>query len=702
MAPMYVLLLSVLAQPAQAKPLGWLQRSATSVELPGTVNLPLLRGPSTAYLPAVAGAVRIEGHDAPRPLLVGIDLTSGWSRIDADTLSTLGVEPEWSQLRGRWMRVAELPALQLGDLVLEGVHLEVTDEAAGLELGFAALPRLGAALLPSEGVVRVVPASGAEALVRSLGEPARATVEPTDVYVVDGTEHRGDGVTLAIPASVVLPGGLAEGRIALATRAQHSQVASRGARPDTHVGGEPAFGGLSARMGSVETVPFVAVSADLLPSPDPELLGVLGHDVLFSFDLAVAPAAGLVSVRRAATVQSHDAEQVALAAARERFAQDEALRPTEERAEGRVQIGFDGPKAAAVPLGDPGDPVLRERHLDLAEALWSAGVLDEALRHYLAASEHAGDHCLTHLRLGQRRLAWSGLRQRQGFVQDLTEQPLRRAGTLWSQWLQLDQATRDAIWAGTELPEGSLQVFQPEECMLAWGLLAAAATEQGRREAALDLEKTHADRSLSVAFARAQRLLAEGQPLTAEGVLAFVVEHDNPFPLDARLAWAQALAGRSAGEAMRERIREVPHYPTDHPLSAALAVLEAGRQAGDAKAATRALLQGDPTWAWGQVVDALARGEAPPTWQGGLEQRWPGSPQVAALRAVHLTLSGEAEAGAKHLAEHKAPAQADYWAARAVLAHLEGDEEGRDEALEQWKLRFPMLPGMTLGLTEPK
>jgi hypothetical protein len=69
---------------------------------------------------------------------------------------------------------------------------------------------------------------------------------------------------------------------------------------------------------------------------------------------------------------------------------------------------------------------------------------------------------------------------------------------------------------------------------------------------------------------------------------------------------------------------------------------------------------------------------------------------------VHLTLSGEAEAGAKHLAEHKAPAQADYWAARAVLAHLEGDEEGRDEALEQWKLRFPMLPGMTLGLTEPK
>jgi len=696
MPPMISLLLTVLAAGAHAKPLGWLQHTADSVVVPAATDLPLLRGASTDYLPAVAGEVPVEGQQAPRPTLVRIELTSGWSRVDPETLSTLGGTWEWTQLRGEWHRIAELPALRLGEVELLGVHLEVDEQADGLVLSFASLPEVGVAVLPSKGIVRVVPARDAGELVRSVGGAVKLSAQPTKPWDHDGQSVAGDGTTLRVPSEWSFGEVSATGVVHLSLQTASSRTTTRSTPRPALRGGQPAFE-VEGTLGEAELWPTWAPVDASLSDPHPDFLGQLGYDALYRVDLALSAADRTLSARAIAAPIAHDADALAVAFARTRFEQDEALRPTEARTEGRVQIGFDGPQRAAIPLGDPGDPVLRDRHLDLAETLWRAGELDESLKHYLAASEHAGDHCLTHLRLGQRRLAWSGARQTQSFVQDLTEQPLRRAGTLWSQWIELDQPTRDAIWAGTELPEGSIQVYQPPECMEAWGLLAAAATAQGRREVALDLETRLQDRSLSVAFARANRLLEEQQHLTAEGVLSFVVDHREAFPLDQRIALAQAMAGRQAGEAMRERIREVPTYPTDHPLTAALGVLEAGRIAGDAKGATRALVQGDEAWMWGQVAHAVATGEAPPPWNDAPSLRWPGSPQVEALRAVHLAVSGELEEGQAHLDAHKARGVADYWAARAVLAWLSGDEEGRLGALRQWSLRFPLLPGSTLG-----
>lgn len=676
-----------LMSPAEARPAGWLRPSARSVDLPGATELPLVRGAASGYLPAVAGVAHAAKADAGRPLLVRLSLGHGLTRIDGETLSTLGGEATWSRLGGTWQRVATLDRLVLGEVVLEKVRLQVTDDVDGMVLGLAALPQLAVALKPSTGTVTLAPARDADAVLASVGTAQPLEVAPYEVYP--------DGATLLLPATVVLDAPR-PGKVVLATDRPDSRVAPN-PNPLRRAGGFAYRVG--ATLGGAEVVEVWAPALDELAARG--VTAELGYDALYRTDLVIAVAAGRFAARATDTVQAADASEQALAFARERFAQDEAARPTDERVEGRVQIAFDSPTEATVPLGDPGDPVLRDRHLDLAEALWQANALDEALKHYLSASEFAGDHCLTHLRLGEARLAWSGTRQAQSFVQDLTAQPLEHAGTLWDQWVALTPAEREAIWRGQELPEGSLQVYQPPDCTRAWGQLVASRDAQGAGDDARAIEARTLGASLSVAVARARHLLDAGQPAEAEGALAVLRDHPELHALAYRLLQARSLAERGQRDAALELLAEVPGQPTANPLSAALAALEVGRTLGDAPAATKAMVKADgfdPTWA---LVHALATGEAPPPWDEAFAQQWPGSPQVQALRAVHQAASGDLDAARATLAAPKRRAVADWWAAKAVVAWLAGDDEARLDALAEWRYRFPLLPGATLGTLPP-
>ena len=66
-------------------------------------------------------------------------------------------------------------------------------------------------------------------------------------------------------------------------------------------------------------------------------------------------------------------------------------------------------------------------------------------------------------------------------------------------------------------------------------------------------------------------------------------------------------------------------------------------------------------------------------------------------RAVHLALDGKTDEADAVLDALKARGVADYWTARALVAWKAGDEEARASALQQRRLRFPLMPGHTAG-----
>ena len=100
----------------------------------------------------------------------------------------------------------------------------------------------------------------------------------------------------------------------------------------------------------------------------------------------------------------------------------------------------------------------------------------------------------------------------------------------------------------------------------------------------------------------------------------------------------------------------------------------------------------------GLLAHALATGVPPEPWDETVERRWPGSPQVACQKAVHLALTGNLREAAYLLKLERWPGFADWWAASAVVASLAGDTAERDTAIMNLKLRFPLLPVGTLGL----
>ena len=225
-------------------------------------------------------------------------------------------------------------------------------------------------------------------------------------------------------------------------------------------------------------------------------------------------------------------------------------------------------------------------------------------------------------------------------------------------------------------------------------------------EAAEILEARYQSSDLSVGFARALRHLDEGEPSTAEGLLRWVLGNTPTFELDGQLALALAVGGRGDDEEVRAIARDIAGFasadgpgPGDHPLTAAFTMVEAGQAAGAPDSVARMLLRVDDHWVPGQLAIAFTTSEAPAPWDPLLEARFPGSAQVACQRAVHLALDGKTDEADAVLDAIKARGIADYWTARALVAWKAGDEEARASALQQRRLRFPLMPGQTAGTT---
>jgi len=643
---MWATLLTLCAPAAHAKPLGWFRDGASDVTVPDHArDLPLIRGPLTGYLPAVAARLTVAIDEPPRQALVVVDLAGGWSRVSIEAANTLGIAWSFTRLRGEYRRVATLPRMELGGVVLESVRIEVVPDAPGLVLGLAGIDELATALLHSEGVLRVAPARKGAALVQSVGEPIRVSRQRGGRHrAADGTQRHGDGVTLLVPGVLRWGPAEAEGTFHLQTDDATSLVASSPRLPEPVLRAGTPHRELSAKLGDVWLAQSWFRHDDDRSDRGPNFWGAIGHDLLVDVDLAVYPAGRTVAVRPAPNARWQGAAQVAVRFALERFVQEE------ERA----------------PANSSPSAVIRDRHLSLANTLWVAGARNDALPHYSAAAQAAGDHCGTHLRLAERRLVSAGTLLADNTVAAQIFEPLERAARLWDAWERLGDETRALIVRDQDRP-GSTHVVQSQRCRRATRLLAAVHRLRG-------------DVALA---AETERELGAGRG------------RDRIDATVSRAHWA----AQEGDEAMfLARVFDVTGMDSDHPLTAAFGLAEATRSLPDRATIGRQMTLADSRWIPGQLVHSLLSGTPPPPWDPAIERRSPGSPQVLCQRAVHLALSGNVPDAIALLSGSRMPALADWWTAWAVVHHLGEQQQARDEALLNVRLRFPLVPAGGLGL----
>lgn len=660
---------------------GACRSGARRVSLPaGRVDVPLLRGPNTGFLPAVEAVVGTPGGD--RPALAVIDLAGSCSRIDPATARALGLPLPATG------GVLDVPAVTIGALRVEGLRARVDPEAPGLVVALPPLGSLAGSVQPSAGLVAIADVHVARGLVAEVAPPAS----------VGGRR----GAPVRAPGALRWGPVVVEGTFDLRTDLAESRIAASSRLPDAvpH-GGRPSYD-VGARLADTWLADTWIRRDESLVDPAPDFVGALGYDVLFAVDVAVDPIGRTVALRPVETDRSRDATGAALDAATRRYQAEEAAakgtpNATQDPTDPRATLTFDGSHAAGATLGDPGNPVVRDRNLVFADTLWRAGRLEEALTYYFAAARYAGDHCGAHLDLAARRMAWAGQdRVTKDLVQKLIDDPLARAAALWSAWSGLDPSVRDAVRAGNP-PPGGVQVEQPESCAVVDGLrhrLLAGRSDPGLAA----FEQAH-EGDPGVAWSRVlgaldARTFAEADALlpSTEGSVPALWRDLVGFRLAAALGQPQRVDGLWTS---------IPGAPTDLPLLSALLVFEAAALTERPEDWTRKLLRQDPRWVPGTLVHALATKSPPPPWNPADDARAPGSPQIRCQRAVHQALSGGAAEARQALEADPWPAEPDWWAARAVVAHVQGDRAGRDRAVAELRWRFPLLPVGTLGLRDP-
>src|SRR5688572_28172965 len=179
----------LLTSVAQARPPGWFRDGAAAVELPPVgVALPLLRGPTTSYLPAIEVLVPVAGQD--RSVLAVLDVAGGWSRMSSETARAIGVTWEYERVGGEWHQSVVLPEVRAGGLRIEELRVEIDDDAPGFVLGVRALDELAVAIVASEALVRFTGEALASTLLKQVGEP------------IEAGRRSADGLTLQVPGAL--------------------------------------------------------------------------------------------------------------------------------------------------------------------------------------------------------------------------------------------------------------------------------------------------------------------------------------------------------------------------------------------------------------------------------------------------------------------------------------------------------------------
>jgi tetratricopeptide (TPR) repeat protein len=701
--------------PASAAPLDKYAGTPGDVTISGPIDVPLQESPGGnpyAYVWVKFGA------DSDKGYLAQLSSDSQFHYMSSDLADELGLKVHTGNKKlinwkgedhkgrlGVSVNYVDVDEVRIGDLVLKHVRVitsepldkdekekqELTVEpkglSAGLTLSLPALEQLGWAVLPSDGVVRFVPAKDAASLVQSVGSEipytSREVTRERFGKRKDGRFYH-PSVPILVDAKI---GGVDSPRTALVLDVWagtiDAQLELTGA---TYLQlGDASIANTSASIGGMAPVPTT-----LFKNPINGFVGgyvadmvtaSLGSEVLSSYDFAADPANHTIALRPVSTPKRDNPTAAALAA---------ALKDIEKPA--------DDAKDEKKKSDEP-DEEWKPKPKDLTKVAYlyaNLGDLPNALANHKRVTEIKPRKCD----------GWQNVGETQAMMGDFQGAlaSFQQASTLYHAWWDLPVEQREDL--EKELNkleekerEAAENYAQPAGCFKADGQMAAAALALSNYDQVAQTYKDKLDLDPGLAVTNGSMELVRGNLASAQASFRQAVKMSNDSKWgDARLGvgitYAESGDWVSAKELFNNWFAAGIRDDVD-PLSLWLSYVRKYEGADASVAAIRKVASENPlsaefTLAWfrealragkaDEAAQAKARLDTILAWAHNNEPRrtftWS---NTARYLATLGDVAGAAQAADK--AVQLQPQNDDAWEAKFEVAMLQGNAQEAQAAL---------------------
>lgn len=468
-----------------------------TVSISGVVEVPLYAG-FRSDMPSANVAVELPGvdHAVFMPLTFG----SAGITLSEGTIGLAGGKIKEKQ----GGKVATIPELRIGELVLTDVEVRVGSDS----LGLLAFSDLALAILPSEGVVRFAPAADADTLLSAVGEASSYTTTPAQQIKYMRKKRWVSGNPMVATGTV----NGQEGPVFLGAAGSVSKSYADG-EPlfviglDKYYTTEIAFGGVTVGA---------TVASESNPVYAPEYLGAsVPMSELTGFDIAVDPSTLRIAVKQADTVTYVSTWEMELA---------KATADLDKAKEGE-------------------DPKLSGPHSALAGLYMAHQDADNAVKYAQMVVDEKPAACSSYTLLGSAQAAAGN--------HDKAQTSFTKAGELYAEWADMDVEVRDELAeASAENPALKDQI-QSHSCFDAWGSAAMSALETGDFETVDALYTEHHDLDASLAQAAALAYLAQERYADANAALVQLRLLSNAETADTALTRAVVQHAQGNGAALK-------------------------------------------------------------------------------------------------------------------------------------------------------
>jgi tetratricopeptide (TPR) repeat protein len=716
MRAQWLLPLLLVSLPASASRFDKFESTPKEVTISGTVEIPLVESPWGDPYDCVW--VNFGGDDNYLfRLETGIDI----SVMSEELAEELGLKKKTGNTKlikwkgkeengriGGPFTYVDADTVVLGGLVLDGVRFvtaepeekaerkktDLFDEVHegfgnGGTLSLTALHQLGWAVLPSEGVVRFVPADAAKDLVQSLGGDILSyeSREWSIQRMGKGKKSRFPypAISMLVPAKI---GGMESPRTVLELDGWSGWVDQRIAPPGAAIDqvGDARYADTSVVFGSQPEVPgnfyLEPISTFFQGYVEDQFTAIVASEVLSQFDMAVDPVNHTVALRHTATSKRADPVPNMLA-----YLKKKTEPPVAKEGEDETKKS-----------GEP-DEEWKPSNKDLGHlaALYNRmGDLPAEIATYKRITELKPRNCDGWENLGEAHL-------NAGYLPEALA-AFQQASTLYHAWWGLPVEERTKLQAKLEKMEedereAAEQYAQPADCFTADGWVASTSLALGHGDEVARIYKERLDLDETVSDAWGASGLAKGNLTQAqEGYRQSLRLTHNRKSGSAQLGIAIVYAESGDWTSAKSHF---DHLVRDHGFDdvdvLALWLYYTRKFEGDAAAmaAIEAAVVESPRHgavllAWmreairqgadAKVKEAQARLDRVEALHVGL---WPRDWTTWSQRARYLVTLGDI-AGAEQAAAQAftmAPDADDTWQAKVEVALVQGDQAGARAAL---------------------
>jgi tetratricopeptide (TPR) repeat protein len=493
-----ILALAIFSLPATAGyDYNQLYNQSGNVSIEGVVEVPLLRGGADVFTPYVEVTLADESKHLFRVVVGLAGMTATQAFVDAAEGNTRTVNFNFTRAD---VETAYISSFNIGAATFNNVAVRVAAESdnahdwsdilgGGLtvsgSIGLASFSSIGAAIVPSAGVLRLAAASESAQLLSAIGGTTAT------YFTANTTEWSyNDDRKLLLPGAPVVITGTVGGQaanIAIGTATTTVSTELSEGMGSVHAFGVVDVVSEAINIGGADTTITMVEDADLRHYGMP-YNATLGARVMAGMDIAWDPTTSTMAFTTAETDARGNWWEVAIANAEAAMAEGEEEEGEESTDED--DSGADTAAAAAT--------------AELALLYGLSGNHDRQMELATEALALNSEDCLGYMVLGAYQL-------HSGDFAAATEN-LTTATTMWSEWYSIDLETRQEL---AESDNEDAQKPQTSACYRAEGLLGVAMAVAGDLDSLADLDIGTEEFSFLPSVAVGSGLIASGDPAAA-------------------------------------------------------------------------------------------------------------------------------------------------------------------------------------------